>query len=119
MDTVLNNELTCKDKNGRSQHLTYISPDKAKEMLGVFLAPDGNNHQQVKTMIEKTKYFGELVRTGHLDRNETWKSLTAVAIKSLEYPLPALTLSEDECTKIMWPLLQAYLPKAGINRHFP
>ena len=119
MENVLNDELNCKDKDGQRCHLNYIPAHKAKEMLGVFLAPDGNNAQQVKEMTKKTKYFGEMIRTRHLDRNEVWTSLTSVALKSLEYPLPALTLLEDECTKIMWPLLKAYLPRAGINRHFP
>ena len=88
-------------------------------MLGVFLAPDGNNKWQIKEMKKKTEYLGELVRTGHLDKHEAWSSLTLVAMKSIEYPLPAFTLTEDDCTKIMWPLLKSYLPKTGVNRHFP
>ena len=45
--------------------------------------------------------------------------MTAVALKSIEYALPALTLTEEECTKIMWPLLQGYLPRVGLNQRFP
>ena len=119
LSNVLKDNLNCKDKNGERQHLRYIKPDQAQEMLGVFLAPDGNNTQQIKEMKKKTKYLGELIRTGHVDRHETWTNLTLVAMKSLEYPLPALTLSEEECTQIMWPLLKSYLPRAGLNRHFP
>ena len=88
-------------------------------MLGVYLAPDGNNKEQIKQMKKKTTRLGEMVRTGHIDRKESWTALNAVAMKSIEYSLPALTLSEQECTQIMWPLLKAYLPKAGINRNFP
>ena len=119
MEKILHDDLTCKDKDGQRQHLQYLSAEKAKEMLGVFLAPDGNNRTQIKEMKKKTQYLGELVRTGHLDRHEAWTSLTLVALKSIEYPLPALTLSEDECVQIMWPLLRSYLPKSGLNRHFP
>ena len=70
-------------------------------------------------MKKKTVQLGELVCTGHLDKYEAWSSLTLMAMKSLEYPLPALTLTEDECTQIMWPLLKGYLPKTGVNCHFP
>ena len=63
--------------------------------------------------------MGELICTGHMDRHEAWTALTAVALKSIEYGLPALTLSEKDCTKIMWPLLQGYLPESGLNQHFP
>ena len=60
-----------------------------------------------------------MVRRGHLDRNESWTTLTHVALKAIEYSLPALTLSEKECTSIMAPLLQSHLPKSGLNRNFP
>ena len=61
MTNVLKDDLNCKDKNGERQHLQYIKPDQAQEMLGVFLAPDGNNTQQIKEMKKKTKYLGELI----------------------------------------------------------
>ena len=105
LDELLNHELSCLDKDGNRLFLKYLQANEAKEMLGVFLAPDGNNDKQVEEMIKKTKYLGELVCTGHLDCHEASTSLTAVALKSIEYPLPALTLTEDECVKIMWPLL--------------
>ena len=88
-------------------------------MLGVFLAPDSSNDTQVKKIKEKTKKLAELVRTGHLDRHESWTTLTHVALKSIEYALPALTMPEKECTSIMSPLLESHLPKSGLNRNFP
>jgi hypothetical protein len=41
----------------------------------------------------------------------------AIAMKSLEYVVPALTLMKDQYTKIMWPLLQTILPRSGIYRN--
>ena len=119
LDKIINDTLKCKDKDGRWTNLKYIPSHQAVEMLGVYLAPDGNNEEQIKQMKKKTTKLGEMVRTGHVDRAEAWTALNAVAMKSIEYSLPALTLSEQECTQIMWPLLKAYLPKAGINRNFP
>lgn len=116
---MLNDKLTCKDKDGRMTDLKYIPLDQAVEMLGVFLVPDGNNVEQIKHMRQKTTKYGEMVRTGHVDRHKAWTALNAVAMKSIEYSLPALTLSEKECTEIMWPLLKNYLPKSGLNRNFP
>jgi hypothetical protein len=37
----------------------------------------------------------------------------------MEYPLPALTLSEKQCNAIMQPVLNAALPKAKFNQNFP
>ena len=86
-------------------------------MLGVHLAPDGKNNLQFQKMKEKAKELAEFTRIGHICPNETWIALQTMAMKSIEYPLPALTLSEEECEKIMWILLQAFLPKLGINRY--
>ena len=35
----------------------------------------------------------------------------------MEYPLPALTLTENECEEVMWILIQTFLPRSGINRN--
>ena len=113
--------LKCNNKDGISQNLKFIPSDTAEEMLGVFLAPDGNNKEQVKQFKfkSKTTYLSELICTGHLERSESWIALNHVVIKSLEYDLPALTLAEEVFLSIMWSLLQGYLPKAGINRNIP
>ena len=49
---------------------------------------------------------------------ETWGLVTSHNNdKAIEYPLPALTLSEEECQLIMWIILKEYLPKSGINQY--
>lgn len=40
-------------------------------------------------------------------------------LKSLQYPMPALTLTEKECTSIMAPVLHSSLPKNHICRNLP
>jgi hypothetical protein len=94
-----------------------LEASEAQQMLGVYLAPNGNNDIQYETMIEKTKLYGEMIRTGHIHKHEAWVALTAIAMKSLEYAVPALTLTKEQYKKIMWPLLQSILPRAGINRN--
>ena len=98
--------------------LQRIETGEAKKMLGVYLAPNGKDTKQVEVMKEKTKTLGDLIRTGHVKKNEAWTALTLMAMKSIEYPLSSLTLSEKECTEIMCPLLKNFLPKAGVNRNF-
>ena len=110
--------LTARDKENKRVDLEYLKPNEAKKMLGVQLAPDGNNTVQVQEMENKTKKLAESIRTGYLQKHEAWTALTLMAMKSIEYPLPALTLKEEECDRIMRPLLKAYLPKAGVVRTF-
>ena len=105
LDCIPTESLTCKDKEGIRRQLKYLQSNQSEEMLGVFLSPDGSNDKQIEKLKLRTKELGELVRTGHLDRNESWTTLTHVALKAIEYSLTALTLSEKECTSIMAPLL--------------
>jgi len=85
-------------------------------MLGVYLAMDGSNDVQVQQMREVAEKWNEKVRVGHLTRYDAWLALQSTVMKKLEYPLLALTLSENECTKIMAPILTGGLPKIGVSR---
>ena len=53
---------------------------------------------------------------------EYTKSLLALqttTMKTLEYPLPATTLSATECAKILWPALHMALPQSHLQWRFP
>ena len=54
-----------------------------------------------------------------LDKKDAWQALTKIIMKKLEYPLLALTLTEDECNFIMPPILKSGSPKVGIYRNMP
>ena len=88
-------------------------------MLGVSLAPDGNHSQELNTLKKKMAKFAELIRVGHVNRYEAWLSLTMMTLKSLEYSIPAMTFSKEEYRQIMTPVLNHFLPKAGVNRNIP
>jgi len=47
----------------------------------------------------------EKVRVGHLTRFDAWAVFNSTNMKTLEYPLLALTLTESDCTNIMAPVL--------------
>jgi hypothetical protein len=61
----------------------------------------------------------EHVRTGHLQRHEAWYALIATVMKTIEFPLIALTLTERQCIHIMDPILMSGLPACGICCYFP
>ena len=62
-------------------------------MLGVYLAPDGSNKKQLKHMKEKVTAWCDKVKVGHLPAREAWQCVSLTIMKTLQYPLPALTLS--------------------------
>ena len=109
--------MSVQNSENKQESLKLLTPDKAKEMLGVILAPDGNNKAQLIVIKENMQKYAEYIRVGHVNRHEAWISLSMIALKSLEYSLPAMTLTEEECNDIMKPLLKQFLSKAGINRN--
>ena len=114
-----NHKITMLDSEGRRVELKQIPVDKGTRTLGVILAPDGNNADQVAVLVEKAEQWAELITTGHLEREEAWRALTSTILKSLEYPLTATTLTQQETTKIFAPIRKAALPLSGIVRTFP
>jgi hypothetical protein len=92
--------LLTKDKDDIRTELKYLEVDEAQKMLGVHLSPDRSNKAQFNIMLNKTKQYSEMIRTGHILKHEAWIALTIIAMKSLEYAVPALTLSREEYTKL-------------------
>jgi hypothetical protein len=66
--------------------------------------------------VEKWNAF---TRAGQLQWNEAWYALNATVMRTLDYPLLALTLTARECSYIMAPILSRGLPACGICRNFP
>ena len=54
-----------------------------------------------------------------VEKRDAWMAMRLTIMKKLEYPLPALTLSEEDCEYIMAPILTTGLPKAGICKSLP
>ncbi len=48
-------ELTVRDKDGNVCPLKYLQISEAKEMLGIYLAPDGNDKTQFSHLKKKIK----------------------------------------------------------------
>lgn len=61
----------------------------------------------------------EHIRTGHLQCHEVWYALTAMIMKTMEYPLLTLMLTEKECNYIMVLILLSGLPACSVCHHFP
>ena len=110
-------KLWSYDSANQRKEIQSISSSTAEKMLGVFLSPDGNDDAQIAYMKDKAVRLGEFIRTGHVQKHEAWIAMTAMALKSIEYPLPALNLSEETMISIMWPILKNFLPKSGLNRY--
>ena len=111
--------LVVRDCDGNMKTIERLSVSDAQRTLGVRLAPDGNNEAEVKFLRERAQDWADRVRTGHLPRRLVWESMHSTILKSLQYPLPATTLTESQCRSIMAPLLAQGLASAGVVRTIP
>jgi hypothetical protein len=83
-------------------------------MLGICIAADGNNEDEVAHCIQVSKDWAKQVRTGHLPRDLVWWSWHHILMKKHGYVLKASTFTEEECDQIMKPAIQTALSKSGI-----
>ena len=100
-------------------NLTRYDVDHAEETLGVYLAMDGNNKAECAALRKKANNYADCIRTGFLSRDDAVVALHLTIMKSLEYPLAAITMTKAQWDHVMSPLLQAALPRMGYVRSFP
>ena len=112
-------QLKVRDKTGTMQTLSRLQHNKAMEMVGVILAPDGNSKEQVRALRKKTSTWAHKVTKSPMEPDAAWCALKQTILKTVEYPLAATTLTEKETTHVMAPALMVGLPRSNILRTFP
>ena len=115
----INWEFSVLDKDENRIQLNTVAASKGKETLGVILAPDGNTDDAFNTLLDKAKSWAAHIQSGHLTPSLVWQAANTTIMKSLQYPLPALTISREQCNKIMNIIKKGLLPKSQISKNIP
>ena len=111
--------ICMQDKNGDQVTLRRLSHTESLKTLGVFLAPDGNNDDEVKYLRALAEKYAVKLQKGYLSKQEVYMAFKQNISKSIQYPLPALTLTEAECTYVNAPIVQASLRNLRISSKYP
>jgi len=111
--------ITIRDDNLRRVEIPRLCPSEARQTLGVRLAPDGNWNTKVDYLLSVASDWKVRMAAAKLNPVDAMFSLKNVVCRKLCYPLVTTTFSRSQCKKIMSPLLQQGLPRAGFNRNFP
>jgi len=103
-------DLVAHDKDENELSLTYLMSSEAQQMLGVYLAPNGQLTTQLNYMLKKSKAWAELIRVGHLSSEEAWSSMNHSILKALEYPFCQLLPSPKNTaeTSLLLSSMQAF-----------
>ena len=111
-DLILNNK-------GDPVVIERLDVSEAKESLGIWTRPDGAMDNEVAVLKDKARKWADSVRTKRISPTEAWYSVNSTIMKTIEYPLMATCICRKDMQDIMRPILQAALPKAKIQKHFP
>ena len=85
------------------KEVPHCHTDDTHKILAVILAPDDNNSQQVEIIYKLASQFGDRLRVGCIVVHDVLHALNTTLMRLLNYPLPTLTITEEECTHIMVP----------------
>jgi len=96
-----------------------LQTNEARRTLGVWLAPDRNNDEEYKHLLDKANLWKNNKVTTKIPCMAADFSLHQVLLPKLRYPLIAMTLSEKQCQIIMKPIMTQGPPAISFNRHFP
>jgi len=96
-----------------------LTPAEARRTLGVCLAPNGNDRDEFQHLMDIARSWHASMLAAKVTHAAAEFGLRQVILRKLEYPLVATTFTQQECQKIMSPILTAGLPAAGMTRTFP
>ena len=99
------------------QKIDQQEPTKGSMGLGVHLAPDSNNKDQIKYMTGKVLKWTKNIKAAFLSQFAAVLDIKTTIWATLRYPLAALTMTESQCDKLVQPIYSCILPQMGVNRH--
>ncbi|HEY9815753.1 MAG TPA: hypothetical protein V6D20_08135, partial [Candidatus Obscuribacterales bacterium] len=112
--------LHFKDSAGNITHtVERLEVHEAREALGVQVRHDGHDDDEVQYLIKKAKQWHDAIRSNHVSREDAWYALNSTIMKTIQYPLACTTMTQEQSTQIMVPILKAGLNKAGVQRNLP
>ena len=114
-DALHDIDLVATGLDGNVVSLNRLRCDEAAEMLGIWLAPDGNKNKILSVLKSSALEWAGKVRMGNCSQQEAWTALHTNISAKLKYPLAACTFTEQECKSIMYPAVKAALPRSGIT----
>ena len=112
-------ELWATDIDGRRKALSRREAHSAFETLGVHLAPDGQQQTAFTELKAKAELWASGIKKARLSFEDAWYAWQSTILRSLEYPLAALSLTESQCDRLMAIVKSVALPKSGLVRSFP
>ena len=78
------------------------------------MAMDGTWRGEVENLLTVSYTFPDQLRSQTITTDDAWYAFTSSYLKTLEYPLPAVSLSQSDWDVILQPVIGILLQKCGI-----
>jgi hypothetical protein len=111
--------LRVRNPQGHQEILERVEVNQGRVSLGINIAPDGSQEGERLFLLEKIQLWISKFKANHMNCVDTWYAFNNTIMKTLEYPMIAISLTRKQWNTLMSPLLAAILPKARISRSFP
>ena len=103
------------DERG-SVTIQRLEPTVGLRTLGVRIAPDGNEKDELKYRQQQAQSIAKLVYSAPLSRAETKAAHESVWWPSIGFPLGITTFTQPECTKLQSSFQSKFVAKMGYNQ---
>ena len=111
--------IRLKDEDGITRTIDRYGKDDAREYLGVLQQASGEETEQLQCLHDKVEIWNTKMSKSRMSNIYNQSAVFTRIHKSLQYPLPATTLKQEELKTLSNKLYETCLPKCGINRKFP
>ena len=111
--------ISIETDNGTRENIEYKYPSDSTKAVGVWQDLIGTSSKQVKELVDKVKKIHIAMEASPVPRHLAWIGLKQSIWKSIEYVLPATTMTCKEAALLAKELYRPLLPKLGVNRNFP
>jgi len=111
--------LTYGEDLEKRYSLVTESPFTGRRTLGVRTAPAGNWDDEYKYRRAQSRELAFLMSASKLSHSVAELGFRRMVCPKLEHPLAVTQFTQEQCHKILSPVLNAALPKMGFNRNMP
>ena len=104
---------------GTPTNLKRLGVQDSSEMLGIWMAPNGNHHKMKRHLRQTTLAWASKLKLGNPTNIVAWTALHKTISAKMKYSMAVSRFTQKECDYIMAPAITVGLTRSGINRNFP
>jgi hypothetical protein len=112
-------QLWATNHDGQRMTLKRIGPSQGGITLGVVIAMDGNQRNAKLHLLDAAGEYADQLRSGLIRTKDAWYSFTTRFLKTLEYPMEAVSLSLADWDDVVQLVMGILLQKCGFASTFP